>query len=67
MIKKKKKKHDKLVFLSRTKLNGTEVLICRALVDSYVSLNEFVFVNNFSKKYDDMQETTKNLKTSTVH
>ena len=67
MIKKKKKKHDKLVFLARTKLNGTEVLIFRALVDSYVSHNEFVFVNNFSKKYDDMQETTKNLKTSTVH
>ena len=67
MIKKKKKKHDKLVFLARTKLNDTEVLIFRALVDSYVSHNEFVFVNNFSKKYDDMQETTKNLKTSTVH
>ena len=67
MIKKKKKKHDKLVFLAGTKLNGTEVLIFRALVDSYVSHNELVFVNNFSKKYDDMQETTKNLKTSTVH
>ena len=67
LIKKKKRKHDKLVFSARTKLNGTEVLVFRVLVDWYISHNEFAFVNNVSKKYDDMQETIKNLKASTVY
>ena len=44
--KKKKKKHDKIVFLGKDKLNTTEVLISKALIDSYISHNEFISVNN---------------------
>ena len=32
MIKKKKKKHDKIVFLAKSKLNSIEVLISKALI-----------------------------------
>ena len=42
---KKGKKHKKIVLLAKAKLNSTEVLISRALVDSYISYKEFVLVN----------------------
>ena len=53
--------------VQKTKLNTIEVLISRALIDSYISHNEFVSVNNYLRKYDDMNEGIKNLKTSTVN
>ena len=59
------KVHDKIVLLARTKRNTIEVLIFRALIDSYVSHDEFV--NNVLKEYDDMNEEIKILKTSRVH
>ena len=45
-IKKKKKKHDKIVLISKSKLNSIEVLISRALIDSNISHDEFVLINN---------------------
>ena len=42
IIKKKKKKHDKIVLLAKSKLNSIEVLISKALIDSNISHNEFV-------------------------
>ena len=35
--KKKKKKHDKIILLAKSKLNSIEVLISEALIDSYIS------------------------------
>ena len=45
IIKKKKKKHDKIALLGKNKLNTIEVLISKALINSYIS-HEFVSVNN---------------------
>ena len=56
IVKKKKKNHNKLVLLAKTKLNSIEVLISKALVYSYISYDKFVLVNNASKKYDDVKE-----------
>ena len=53
--------------LAKTKLNSIEVLISKALINSYISHDELVLVNNVLKEYDDMKEENKNLKTSTVH
>ena len=40
---KKKKKHDKILLLRKVKiLNTIEVLISKALIDSYISHEEFV-------------------------
>ena len=61
IIKKKKKKHDKIVLLAKSKLNSIEVLISKALIDSVISHNQFVLINNVPKEYDDMKEI-KNLK-----
>ena len=49
IIKKKKKKHDKIVFLAKTKFNKIEVLFCKALIDSSISYDEFMSVNNVLK------------------
>ena len=45
VIKKKKKKHNKILLLGKTKLNTIEVLISKALIDSYIRHDEFVSVN----------------------
>ena len=50
IIKKKKKKHDKIVLLAKSKLNSIEVLISKALIDSVISHDEFVFINNVLKR-----------------
>ena len=63
IIKKKKKKHDKIVSLAKSKLNRIEVLVSKSLIDSNVSYDEFVLTNNVLKKYEEMQKEIKNLKT----
>ena len=63
IIKKKKNKPDKIVLLAKSKLNSTEFLISKALVDSLVIHDEFVLINNVLKEYVEMKEETKNLKT----
>ena len=67
IIKKKRKKHDKIVLLVKTKLKTIQVLISRALIDSYISYDEFVSENNILKEYDYMKKAIKILKTSTAH
>ena len=44
IIKKTKKKHDEIVLLAKSTLNGIEVLISKALIDSVVSHDEFVLI-----------------------
>ena len=46
LSRKKKKKHDKIVLLAKTKLNTIEVLVDKTLVDSYINHDEFVSVSN---------------------
>ena len=41
-----------------------EVLISKALIDSNISHDELVLLNNVLREYDDIKEETKNLKTS---
>ena len=59
IIKKKKKKHDKI---AKFKLNNIEVLISKAATDSVISHKEFVLINNLVKEYKEMKEEIKNLK-----
>ena len=51
IIKKKKKKCDKMVFLAKSKLNSINVLISKALIDSNTSHDEFVLINKVLKEY----------------
>ena len=54
VVKKKKKKHDKIVLLGKDKLNTIEVLISKELIDSYISHDEFSFVNNVLRKHNEI-------------
>ena len=51
--KKKKKKLDKIVLLRKDKLKAIEVLISKALIDSYISHDEFISVNNVLREYNE--------------
>ena len=42
---KKKKKHDKILMLTKTKLNNIETLISQALIDMEISHEEFVTIS----------------------
>ena len=61
LFKEKKKKHDKIVLLTK-KLNSREIPISKALIDSSIYHTEFVLINNVLKEYDDMKEEIKKLK-----
>ena len=63
MIKKKKKKHKEIVLLTKSRLNSIEVLISKALIDSNISHDDFLLINNVLKEYDNLKEEIKNLKT----
>ena len=56
-----------VALLPKAKLNTIEDLISRALIDSYISQNEFALVNNTLRKYGDMKDAIKNLKISAIH
>ena len=58
IIKEKKKKHDKKVMLGKDNFSAIEVLISKALVDSYIT--------KFMKfmKYYEMKKEIKNPETS---
>ena len=50
IIKKEKKKHDKIVLLAKSKLNSVEVLTSKALID------EFALTNDVLKEFYHMKE-----------
>ena len=49
----------RIVLLAKSKLNSVEVLISKVLVDSVISHDEFVLMNNVLKEYNKMKEETK--------
>ena len=63
IIKKKKKKQEKIVSLAKSKLNRTEVLISKSLIDSNIGHDEFVSINNVLKENKKMKEEIRNLNT----
>ena len=52
------------MLLGKDKLNAIEVLISKALTDSYISHDEFVSVNNMLREYYEIKEKIKNPETS---
>ena len=59
VIKKNKKKHDKIVLLGTDKLNTTEALISKVLIDSDISHDEFLSVNNVLREYNEIKKEIK--------
>ena len=61
---KKKNKYDKIVLLVKTKLDTIKDLFSKFLIDSYISHDKFVSVNNALREYNDMKVKIKNPDTS---
>ena len=50
--------------LERDKLNTIKVLNTKSLIDSYISHDKFVSVNNALREYNEIKKETKNPETS---
>ena len=48
-----------MVLLGKDKLNTTEILISKALIDSYISHDQFTSINNVLREYNEMKEEIK--------
>ena len=51
----KKKKHDKILMLAKSKLNSIETLISQALNDMEISHEEFIIILKEKVKYERMK------------
>ena len=51
------------MLLGKEKLNTIEVLISKTLIDSYISHDEFVSVNDVLREYNEMKKEIKNPET----
>ena len=52
-----------ILLLAKSKRNSTAVLISKPFIDSVISHDDFVLINNVLKKYNKMKEEINNLKT----
>ena len=55
-IRNKKKKHNKIVMLARSKLNSIESKISEALINNEISHQDFMTIINQEKKYRELKE-----------
>ena len=44
------------MLLGKDKLNTIKVLISKVLMDTYISHEKFVLINNILKRYNEMKE-----------
>ena len=59
MTRNKKKKHDKILMLAKSKLNSIETLISQALNDMDIIHKEFIILLNEKDKYERMKYILK--------
>ena len=62
----KKKKHDKILMLAKSKLNSIEALIYQALIDMEISHKEFVIILKEKDKYEKMKDNLRKMKTKNI-
>ena len=58
----KKKKHNIIVTLAKTKLTSVETLLSQALIDPGISHEKIKTFVNEKEKYDKMKENIRNIK-----
>ena len=56
----KKKKHNKLAMLARSKLYSKEKKISEVLMDNEISHEEFMTIINEERKYRELKESIRN-------
>ena len=60
ITRKKKKKHDKILMLAKSKFNSIDTLISQALIDMDISHEEFITILKEKDRYKMMKENLKN-------
>ena len=55
----KKKKHDKILVLVKSKLNSIEILIFQALIDMEIGHEDFITISKEKYKYEKMKDNLK--------
>ena len=55
----KKKKHDKILMLAKSKLNSIETLVSSALIDMEISHEEFITILNEKDKYEKIKDNLR--------
>ena len=55
----KKKKHDRILMLAKSKLNSIETLTSQALIDLDISHEEFIRILKEKDKYERMKENLR--------
>ena len=64
IVRNKKKKHNKLVMLAKSKLNGIETSMSQALIDLEITHEEIKTIVNEKQTYEQMKENIRNIKSS---
>ena len=59
ITRKKKKKHDKILMLAKSKLNSIETLTSQALIDMKKSPEKFITILNEKDKYEKLQDNLR--------
>ena len=57
----KKKKHDKIHILSKSKLSSIETLTSQALIDIEINREEFIVIFKEKDKYQKMKENLRSV------
>ena len=57
----KKKKHDKILMLAKSKHNSIETLVSKALIDMEIGDKEFITILKEKDKYEEMKENIRNV------
>ena len=57
----KKKKHDNILMLAKSKLNSTETVASQAVIDMEISHERFDTIMKEKKKYEKMKENVRNV------
>ena len=55
----KKKNHDKILMMAKSKLSSIEIVASQALIDFEISHEEFVTILKERDKYEKMKENSK--------
>ena len=58
----KKKKHNKIIMLARSKLNRIESKVCEALINSEISHENFLTIINEERNYRELKERIRMMK-----
>ena len=59
-MRKKKRKHDKILMLAKSKLNSIDTLISQALIDMDIRHEEFITILKEKDRYEMMKDNLKN-------